>query len=313
MFFNITTEQKVIVDFQLIYDTDNFVLLDVYAEGLRKEPTIWNRTPYFDRIGYGFLCANIQDHENYDEFFQTALKNRESVDVKTREMMRSVVQVHKWNRKIESELNEKNINFPNWLEYFKILTNMLSYKRLSDELDYLGFSEDPEKTQGMIQQIRLPSHMLVFHKAYSNLCGSPTEAHINNFINRFGFLFDFNMRRNSFEIYDELKTQIMFQLTDGSGLIPVRNKIRIDETNDFSLSLYKRIACYEEWRHYEQARAIRNYRNMMEMIGVSPYRTDINRLHETLERGDINGGCILSRSSLRKISWDKGIQYNALV
>jgi|GEM_PF-6853546 len=313
MFFNITTEQKVVVDFQLIYDTDNFVLLDVYAEGLRKEPTIWNRTPYFDRIGYGFLCANIQDHEKYNDFFQTALKNRESVDVKTREMIQSVVQVHKWNRKIESELNENNINFPKWLEYYNILTNMLSYKRLSDELDYLGFSEDPEKTQGMIQQIRLPSHMLVFHKAYSNLCGSPTEAHISNFINRFGFLFDFNMRRNSFEINDELITQIMLQSTDGSGLFPVRNKIRIDETDDFSLILYKRIACYEEWRHYEQARAIRNYRNMMEMIGVSPYRTDINRLHETLERGDINGGCILSRSSLRKISWDKGVQYNAHV
>lgn len=276
----------VVADFQLIYDTDNLIQLDFYAEGIRIEPLLYDQKIFSERINYGFLKGTYIDYQKDQQFFMNLMEDSEWVDITSKRMVKSIHNLHKLTKMIERALDEKQLSLPLWESYFYSIANAISFKRFSNTCDPIRYSESEEQFEFAIKNMRIPSHVLLFYKKLEQLKKDPNDVEIRSFIKKYGFLYDFNIAATPFENISDIKGIIQNQqealLQVMKEDAPMKSAKNIND-NNFGVILYKRLAWYEEMRHYYQARALRNYRLIFEQLNLDIYCTGIDDFHNKLK------------------------------
>jgi hypothetical protein len=233
------------------------------------------------RTTYGFLKAKHDDYLEAHSVFMCKIKQREWVEKTSTDMIESIFLLHKVTRQIEKDLRNSKINKTLWEEYFSAISLVLRYKSFSDKCDPTFFSIDVEEYERNNKRVHSPSHILLFYRNLEKLKKNPNQLRIKEFIFRYGFLYDFNIARTPFEDEEYLKL-----LKNTS-----KNKDKLDSlervhSNSFDIQLYKRLAWYEEMRHFYQARALRNYRDVFEKLQLDIFKTGIEDFHGFIERND---------------------------
>lgn len=281
MFFSLVKQKKVIMDFQLIYDTDSYIQLDFYAQGLKQEPLLYNRPIYLERKSYGFLTGDLNMHKDNEDVFHEHLQKEEWVHATAKQMIQSIRQLHYMTRKIEASLKNNVLSYELWNDYFQTIARVLSFKRFSDECKAEDFCHDTSIFEEQVKQLRLPSHILLFHQKFERLRKDYSPETIQEFIHRYGFLYDFNIEETIFENQEAILEKLKQPISKKVLRSPSKKVIQMD---DSSLRLFKSIVWYEELRHYYQARAVRNYRVALEILGLNIYQTGIDTFHKNLKK-----------------------------
>lgn len=283
MYLCFKSQDLVVADFQLIYHTDNYVQLDFYAEGLRQEPLLYNEPIFGVRTSFGFVKGSYKDFEHNEDVFNNRIHDITWVLETTSKMIKSIYELHKINRLIEKYLKKKEIPSNLWFYYFSAITEVLKYKRFTDNCEPIWFAENQNEYEKEISKIRVSSHILLFYKKLERLKNEQNDIEIQKFIERYGFLYDFNIAPTLFEKENELK--LFLSKTSSTSKKKISCHIN---SGDISVRLYKRMGWYEEMRHYYQARALRNYRIAFEMLGMDIFKTGIDDFHNQLKRSESN-------------------------
>jgi hypothetical protein len=99
---------------------------------------------------------------------------------------------------------------------------------------------------------------------------------IDDFIRKYGFLNTFNIEKTQFESKKEIKKYL-----EENNISYFEKK---DKKNDMYDLLSKRFCWYEEFRHYYQMRALRNFRLIFEKLNLNIFNTDFNDLKIKLSK-----------------------------
>lgn len=261
-------EKEIIVDFQLFYDTDSFLHLDFYADGLVKEPKIViNKECVFKKKNMGFVTADKTRYKAYEREFENLLKNPEFINKTKKKMIQSVLDVHRACLRWEKKWRKREIEKKDVKEYYEKITTMMAFKRFSDHCE--------KKIQK--ETTRTPSYLMRYIKGLERVRTFPTDKEIQKFINKYGFLQYFGIEKNSAETKNGVLTLIKKNRLPG-------NKEKRGVTGNQPISLYKYLAWYEELRHYYQLRSLRNFRWLMEENECDLYETSIEDLVNLLTR-----------------------------
>jgi len=266
-----------VADFQLLYDTDNFIQLDFYAEGLLKEPLLYDNPIFAEKITSGFIKSSYEDYLANEKIYKATIRNQEWVESTSIKMVNSIIRLHKLTRLIEKDLTEEQLSLNLWKDYFSAIAIVMQFKRFTEDCEPTWFTEDVDLYENQIKEIHVPSHILLFHKKLDGVKKERTEREIKNFIHLYGFLYDFNIALTPFEDEGQIRELISKSTTQIRAIKPPQ---RINHS--FSTKLYKRMAWYEEMRHYYQARALRNYRTVFEKLNLDIFETGIEEFHRHL-------------------------------
>lgn len=243
-----------VLDFQLVYDTDSNIQLDLYADGLLEEPKLVSLPCPFRKRTYGLLSADLEDFNTYQEQFISRITQMQ--ETLTTGMVQSIVKVHQMCRRIEHSL-DKGTSFLSdkalWSDFYKAIIKMMSFKRISDEyqLEY----------EHLATVVTLPSYMDRLYSSLHNLHNNLSSERILHFIRYTGFLLTFNIEKTELESEETVRMWANRSWEKKSSLRRCAPKTQEEQW-------IKRVGWYEEMRHYYQLRALRNFRLLFEREGI---------------------------------------------
>jgi hypothetical protein len=289
MFLNIKSMGKVVCDFQLIYETDSYIHLDLYADGLVMESTVlFNKEPYLKKENYGMVIGESKQHIEYISFFESIIKKEDVAKQISQKMINSILSTHKICRRSEREIEQGVLKPQTFLDLYTSLSIMLAFKSFSDKCNPEIFSNDRSQFQKMCLKVRIPSHITTFTRELSNLSKYSNNKSLQKFIKRYSFLQDFNIRETELETVEGLKAYL--DIERESYKFKKRKLEKIDISKDSACTIFKRIGWYEEVRHYYQLRGLRNLRIFLTSLNMDIYRTSISSLKEELYRREFRHG-----------------------
>jgi len=261
---------EVVIDFQLIYDADSALHLDFYADGLIEEAhQLFHQYSPFQKINYGFLSCSIPDYEQYENHFDTSMKNHFFLSTAACAMVSTIKPVHELCRKIEKQKRENVFEFSYYKELYQRVVNMMAYKRFSDRCETLF--EKPF-------DIRVPSYLMRLLIALERLDIHSSDE-VTNFIERYGYLYDFYIKESRLETPEGVNKYVKtVKPTNPRSYVKMDNSKR-----SFECILYKYVSWYEEMRHIYQLRALRNFRHFFQYHHLDIHETSWKDLLEKEE------------------------------
>lgn len=134
-----------------------------------------------------------------------------------------------------------------------------------------------------IANIRSPSYIIRLSTALSKLSPNSSDDAIYNFILRYGFLNDFNIESTTLETIEGVRKFIETPISYPKRIS--RMKKLGNQEQHICGRITRRIAWYEELRHYYQLRILRNFRLAFEHFGLDKFHTGIDELLESMKEG----------------------------
>jgi hypothetical protein len=191
MFLKCYETNEYVVDFQIIYDTDNILNVDFYADGLLIEPTVlFGKKTHYEKSGYGLVKTNINKHNRYEKMFNEKIRDKEFLEKNSKDMILSIRNLHRNCRIVEKNLSNLSITI---LEnFYNSICKVMSYRRMVEKI------QDEIKLIS-INNSNVKSYILKLNEQLYKL--SKGEIDNNTFIWKYGFLYDFNITLSAEKIY----------------------------------------------------------------------------------------------------------------
>lgn len=271
--------KKMCLDFQLIYDVDANIHLDFYADGLCEEPKyIFGIENIFEKISYGFVVADHDKFEDYEKNILGKRVNDKLLREVSTKMVNSIFRMKESSEEVEKKIIGKTLDYKDIETYYKEIIEMMAYRRISDIYQHEIESLNDHDLIKILCEIEVPSYIMILNKKLKELKMNPSEEQIQEFIFNYGFLGDFSISKCEFEMEDFIREKLELILAED-----MKQKKEISDLGNMEkykeqLELYKNIVFYEEYRHYYQLRALRNFRLIFELLNLDIYNTDIQKL-----------------------------------
>ncbi len=274
---------KMCLDFQLIYDVDAYIHLDFYADGLCEEPKcVFGLEGIFKKISYGFVVADKEKFEDYEENVLKKCVNRDLLKKVSNMMVNSIIDIRKSSEVIENKILCNNLTYKDIEVYYQSIIEMMAYRRVSDIYqDEIEGLDDPDLIK-LICSTEVPSYMMILNKKLKELKKNSSEEQIKDFIFNYGFLGDFSIKKGEFETEEFIREKLEHIIDDDFEY--KKETFDLEDTGEYKelLEIYKNIVYYEEYRHYYQLRALRNFRLIFELLNLDIHTTDIQKLKSAL-------------------------------
>lgn len=268
MFLHHMKEDSMILDFQLIYDTDCKLHFDFYAYGLAKEPEILGIDAKCNVISYGMVQVNSKDYKkinNRIEEFGDNNRKLENLLIEIRGAIRKLIEA---NYKIEQQMKENEYNNKSLEDIFIAMINVMAYRRIAD----YGGERLAEKVE-MKRHLGLgvPSYLSILNDNKKRIT---SKKDVQTFIEEYAYLSTFDIGTYDYEDIN----QYTFDNSTEISLTPIN--IPYDDSRCESLEekLLYGYSWFSELRHIYQSRTLRNFRWFLHAIDMDIFETSAKEL-----------------------------------
>lgn len=288
MFLHSMKTDCMICDFQLVYESDGRLMLDLYAYGQVKEPASLGIEAVVNCIDCGLISVSCSDFKKLELRLDVICRDRMLLEkhaeqmcfrvihliAKCNEMEKHLKQIMKCGEtKKRTVLAKKSINV--MYEGFDALTDVIAYRRLADKASDLLTSEMGIER---MTAIRVPSYLMVFEEEKSKLGHQLPEEELEQFIWEYGYLEEFSILENKWENIDYVRTYVADKEGLNGHITPLSVEFCPSDGGVREENILYRLSWYSECKHIYQLRVLRNLRKYMQLLGLDVIKTDVRSL-----------------------------------
>lgn len=307
---------KCYIDYDCELQLKSILQLNLYANGLNNIPEIFMNEPY--KLGYikapGIVVADRVLYDDTELKIKNAFQLMETSQRYSRMMYSILDKVKRLNIEIEFKIENKTLKKSDVEQLYKATEKMMSmmvFQWLSFDFDlikdYTGLKA--YEIQMLAAPIMFKPYQIRELREYvrvlENIHEDNSEDFIRKYIKEYAFLKNFEIDKNDDEDMEKLVNKlhledinqyksVLHEYEEKNSFIEnqrqklykeifkeaPKDRLKIIQNN---LLLMRICADEEEERHYQQARATRNFRSIMEMYDLNIY-IGIDEILEIIER-----------------------------
>lgn len=267
MFLNYLKEDKLVADFQVVYETDNKLLLDFYSCSSAREGEAADIEIECELPAYGMVVLRREDNEALEARYEQIAHDRTALENKSEAMVSAIIALDDENRRFERAVQGGSFDKNALRALFERVTDAMKYRRLADTATELLTERVSNERLG---ELHVPSYIELLSENLRR-AGSLREA--ESFIWEYGYLGSFDIAPCRFESTEFLLSH------GGEGEVKA---LEVSPDTSACSSPDERLlyilSWYSELRHIQQLRALRNFRLYLEHEGMDIHETDIKVL-----------------------------------
>lgn len=277
-----------VCDFQLVYESDGRLMLDLYAYGQAKEPASIETEAAIDCIDCGLISVSCSDYKKIELKLDTICCDKTLLGKHTEQMCNRIShliakcsEVEKRLKRIMEceELNKRSVlaakSIDILYEGFDALTDVIAYRRLADKIsDYLAKVVGIER----IATIKVPSYLIIFEEEKRKLGRRLPEKELEKFIWEYGYLEGFSMRETKWEKIDYVRSYAADKEGVTCYIRPLKVQFCPYNGGTWEENVLYKLSWYSECKHIYQLRMLRNIRIYMQLMEMDIIKTDARSL-----------------------------------
>lgn len=288
MFLHSIKTDCMICDFQLIYESDGRLMLDLYAYGQVKEPVLLGSEAAVNCIDCGLISVSCNDFKKLELKLDTICHDKtlikkytEQMHFKMMNLIEKCTEMEKNIKQIMKSVEIKERIIPEkkdirvMYEGFNTVTDVIAYRRLADKAgDYLAAKIGIDKTAA----IKVPSYLVLFEEEKNKLGSHLTEEELERFCWEYGYLEGFSIQENKWEDIDYVKKYSAGKKGQPGCIKPLVAEFCPPTGCTPEEYILYELSWYSECKHIYQLRVLRNLRKYMQLLNLDIIKTDAKGL-----------------------------------
>ena len=274
-FKNINNETRVI-DFQLIYDCQSKLHLELYGIGLKKESLLIDHKDIYSFIDYGFLECSEKNYQTRLNMLKSICKDYTKLHQLYKKVELKMNKLDILNNYIEEKIKSNIFDISDYIVLADTFTTIMAFRRIPEI--FFDVSKKYTKENLDLTQNELPSFMNLLNEQMNFLHCKMSDNELEDFAFNYGYLASFYMTKTKLEDVEYVRK---ISKKNKPSITKTPNKILVNksyEIDDIDLKMFYLMIFYEERRHMAQMRVLRNFRLMFEHYDMDPFSSLIEDL-----------------------------------
>lgn len=275
MFLHSIKTDCMICDFQLVYESNGRLMLDLYAYGQIKEPSFIKAEATVNYIDCGLISISCKDFQILESKLLCACKDSFLREEHTESMRQKMINLILKCEKMEECFERNKVSLQVMYEGFDALTDVIACRRFADVASDLLISEIGI---GCLNSLKLPSYLVLLQEAMKKIGYDSNDNQLKTFIWEYGYLAGFSVLENKFENIDYLKSFALMKEKVGEEIEKLNVEYEPPDCRTRNEKLFYDLSWFSECKHIYQLRVLRNLRKYMQLEGMDIVKTDARSL-----------------------------------